>query len=61
MLNGDVYPYPNYFHNITGSNDYDNFLRTNAPEVFGWCDSSCHPPTFGPPCFTCLVHSLCCA
>ena len=36
MLNGDVYPYPNYFHNITGSNDYDNFLRTNAPEVFGW-------------------------
>jgi len=36
MLNGDVYPYPNYFHNITGSNDYDNFLRTNSPEVFGW-------------------------
>ena len=32
MLNGDIYPYPNYFHNITGSNDYDNFLRTDAPE-----------------------------
>jgi vitellogenic carboxypeptidase-like protein len=36
MLNGDVYPYPNYFHNITGSNDYDNFLRTDAPEEFGY-------------------------
>lgn len=36
MLNGDVYPYPNYFHNITGSNDYDNLLRTNAPESFEW-------------------------
>jgi vitellogenic carboxypeptidase-like protein len=31
MLNGDVYPYANYFHNITGSNDYDNILRTNPP------------------------------
>ena len=31
MLNGDVWPYPNYFHNITGSNDYFNFLHTNAP------------------------------
>ena len=36
MLNGDIYPYPNYFHNITGSNDYDNFLRTNAPEEFSY-------------------------
>ena len=35
MLNGDLYPYANYFHNITGSNDYDNFLRTNAPASFG--------------------------
>lgn len=34
MLNGDLYPYPNYFHNISGSNDYDNFLRTNAPAEF---------------------------
>jgi vitellogenic carboxypeptidase-like protein len=39
MLNGDIYPYPNYFHNITGSNDYDNFLRTNAPEEFGYFGS----------------------
>ena len=23
--------YPSYFKNITGSNDYDNFMRTNAP------------------------------
>ena len=36
MLNGDVFPYPNYFHNITGSNDYDNFMRTNAPASFGF-------------------------
>ena len=34
MLNGDLYPYPNYFHNISGSNDYDNFLRTDAPAEF---------------------------
>eukprot|EP00729_Bicosta_minor_P006639 gene6639-32941_t len=34
MLNGDVYPYPNYFHNITGSNDYDNFLYKLARSVW---------------------------
>merc|ERR1740130_1681741 len=31
MLNGDIYPYPNYFHNITGSNNYDNLMMTNNP------------------------------
>lgn len=36
MLNGDVFPYPNYFHNVTGSNDYDNFMNTNAPADFGY-------------------------
>lgn len=36
MLNGDVFPYPNYFHNITGSNDYDNFARTDAPADFSF-------------------------
>jgi len=36
MLNGDIYPYHNYFHNITGSNDYDNFLNTNAPASFDY-------------------------
>lgn len=36
MLNGDLTPYPNYFHNITDSNDYDNFLRINAPEAYGY-------------------------
>ena len=35
MLNGDIFPYPNLFHNYTGSNDYDNFLRTDAPAEFG--------------------------
>jgi hypothetical protein len=23
FLNGDVWPYGNYFHNVTGLNDYD--------------------------------------
>ena len=36
MLNGDVYPYPNYFHNISGSNDYDNLMNTNAPPDFDY-------------------------
>lgn len=36
FLNGDVWPYANYFHNCSGSNDYDNFLRTNAPAEFGY-------------------------
>lgn len=31
MINGDIYPYPNYYHNVTGSNDYDNFMDTNEP------------------------------
>ena len=31
MLNGDIYPYPNYFHNITGLNDYDNFINSATP------------------------------
>jgi len=34
MLNGDVYPYPNYFHNITGSKNYDNFMMTTDPPEF---------------------------
>lgn len=34
MLNGDVFPYANYFHNITGSNDYDNLMNTNADPVY---------------------------
>ena len=36
MLNGDIFKYGNYFHNVTGSNDYDNFLNTNAPDSFGY-------------------------
>ena len=36
FLNGDVYPYPSFYKNVTGSNDYDNVLRTNAPESFGY-------------------------
>lgn len=30
------WPYGNYFHNITGLNDYDNYLNTNAPADFGY-------------------------
>ena len=29
-------PPQNYFHNITGLNDYDNFMNTNAPASFGY-------------------------
>lgn len=36
FLNGDVWPYGNYFHNISGLNDYDNFMNTNAPASFGY-------------------------
>lgn len=36
MLNGDVFPYHNYFHNITGSNNYDNFMMTNDPPDFSF-------------------------
>jgi len=34
MINGDIYPYPNYYHNVTGSNDYDNFMNTNSPASY---------------------------
>lgn len=44
MLNGDVFPYPNLFHNMTGLNDYDNFLNTNAPESFDWYGPFCNQP-----------------
>ena len=36
FLNGDVWKYGNYFHNVTGLNDYDNFMNTNAPAAFGY-------------------------
>lgn len=44
MLNGDVFPYGNLFHNMTGSNDYDNFLNTNAPESFGYYSKYVNQP-----------------
>lgn len=28
--------YANLFHNMTGSNDYDNFLNTDAPASFNY-------------------------
>ena len=27
LLNGDIYPYPTYFYNATGSTNYFNILR----------------------------------
>jgi len=35
MINGDIYEYPNYYHNVTGSNDYDNFMDSNEPASLG--------------------------
>eukprot|EP00038_Savillea_parva_P008796 m.179246 g.179246 ORF g.179246 m.179246 type:complete len:534 (-) comp14719_c0_seq1:86-1687(-) len=31
FLNGDIWPYGNWFHNHTGLNDYDNYMNTNEP------------------------------
>lgn len=36
MMGGDFYKYGTYFHNCSGSNDYDNFMNTNEPESFGY-------------------------
>jgi len=36
FLNGDIYPYPTYYHNISGSNDYDNLMYTNEPADYNW-------------------------
>lgn len=46
MLNGDVWPYANLFHNMTGSNDYDNFLNTDAPASFNYCKHKPAPPQY---------------
>ena len=27
LLNGDLFPYPSYYKNVTGSDNYDNILR----------------------------------
>ena len=36
MINGDIFPYPNYFHNVSGLNDYDNYMNTNSPPELGY-------------------------
>ena len=36
FLNGDIWPYGNYFHNVTGLNDYDNYMNTDAPISFSY-------------------------
>mmetsp|Transcript_5942 Transcript_5942/g.13516 ORF Transcript_5942/g.13516 Transcript_5942/m.13516 type:complete len:481 (-) Transcript_5942:58-1500(-) len=44
MLNGDVWPYGNLFHNMTGLNDYDNYANTNAPAQFGYYPNFLNTP-----------------
>jgi vitellogenic carboxypeptidase-like protein len=36
LLNGDLFPYPSYYKNVTGSDNYDNILRCVAPASFGY-------------------------
>ena len=50
LMNGDLYPYPTYFYNITGSTDYYNILNTkvNWPPIkssvhFHWRAFFSHP------------------
>lgn len=45
MLNGDIWPYHNLFHNFTGSNDYDNMLNTNAPASFNYYSAYVNLPS----------------
>ena len=45
MLNGDIWPYANLFHNMTGSNDYDNMMNTNAPASFNYYSKYVNLPT----------------
>mmetsp|Transcript_12791 Transcript_12791/g.24286 ORF Transcript_12791/g.24286 Transcript_12791/m.24286 type:complete len:525 (+) Transcript_12791:223-1797(+) len=45
LINGDVYPYPNYFHNATGLSDYDNYLNTEPPADFGWYSKFLNQPS----------------
>ena len=33
LMNGDIYPYPTYFYNITGCTDYYNILNCNVSEL----------------------------
>ena len=35
-MNGDIYPYPTYFYNVTGVTDYYNILRTSEPEEYNY-------------------------
>eukprot|EP00942_MAST-04A_sp_MAST-4A-sp1_P004416 g4416.t1 len=44
FLNGDVYPYPSFYKNVTGSYDYDNMLRTYAPDSFSYFGTYLNQP-----------------
>lgn len=36
LLNGDIYPYPTYFFNVTGTTNYFNYLLLKAPADFNY-------------------------
>ena len=36
LMNGDIYPYPTYFYNVTGVTDYYNILRTTEPDEYNY-------------------------
>jgi vitellogenic carboxypeptidase-like protein len=36
LMNGDIYKYPTYLYNATGTNNYYNFLLNDAPPEFGY-------------------------
>ncbi|KAL4222442.1 hypothetical protein ACF0H5_018481 [Mactra antiquata] len=44
LLNGDLYPYKPFFYNVTNTNNYYNFLETNAPEDFDYYNQALAEP-----------------
>ena len=41
LLNGDLYPYPSYFRNVTGCSNYDNMLRCTVSVCACVCVCMC--------------------
>lgn len=44
LLNGDLYPYKPYFYNVTKTNNYYNFLETEAPADFDYYGTALAEP-----------------
>eukprot|EP00037_Helgoeca_nana_P030970 m.390176 g.390176 ORF g.390176 m.390176 type:complete len:540 (+) comp28298_c1_seq6:51-1670(+) len=45
FLNGDIWPYGNWFHNKTGLNDYDNYMNTDEPADLEYYHSYLNVPS----------------